>query len=365
MMMRLALHPLVLACLVAAAVPSVAYADASEDQAIARSLAGDGLDALKKNDFKTAEDRFRRAEQLLPDTPPTITANLARALKGQKRYVAAQEAYNRVIRRGKRAGDSAAFEKAIDDASTEKDEIAKLIGSLTITVKGADKPSVSLDGQSVNAATLGVRRPIDPGQHEVKISAPGKVEVTRIVKVAEAGIATVDVELVSDLKAEPVAGAAPMVAPAPVVAPVKAIPPAGPATPAATTTVVNAAAPAAATTPSPSAPSSSSVWSNPWFWTAATVGVAGAGLGVYAFTNASSIKSECTINGKVVNKCANDKGYSTMQSLSLVGYGAAGAGFATALVIALWPSDPSAPVKGYRVLPVGGIDGTWGIRLDF
>ena len=365
--MRLALHPLVLACLVAAAVPSVAYADASEDQAIARSLAGDGLDALKKNDFKTAEDRFRRAEQLLPDTPPTITANLARALKGQKRYVAAQEAYNRVIRRGKRAGDSAAFEKAIDDASTEKDEISKLIGTLTITVKGADKPTVSLDGQSVNAATLGVRRPIDPGQHEVKISAPGKVEVTRIVKVAEAGIATVDVELVSDLKAEPVAVAAPIVAPAPVVAPVKPGPAqASPATPLATaTTVVKAAAPAAATTPSPSAPSSSSVWSNPWFWTAAGVGVAGAGLGVYAFTNASSIKSECTVNGRVINKCANDKGYSTMQSLSLVGYGAAGAGFATALVIALWPSEPSAPVKGYRVLPVGGIDGTWGIRLDF
>ena len=58
-MMRLALHPLVLACLVAAAVPSVAYADASEDQAIARSLAGDGLDALKKNDFKTAEESCR------------------------------------------------------------------------------------------------------------------------------------------------------------------------------------------------------------------------------------------------------------------------------------------------------------------
>lgn len=363
-MMRLTLHPLVLACFVAAAVPSVAYADASEDQAIARSLAGDGLDALKKNDFKTAEDRFRRAEQLLPDTPPTITANLARALKGQKRYVAAQEAYNRVIRRGKRAGDSAAFEKAIDDASTEKDEISKLIGTLTITVKGADKPVVSLDGQSVNAATLGVRRPIDPGQHEVKISAPGKVEVTRIVKVAEAGIATVDVELVSDLKAEPVAVAAPIVAPAPVVAPMNAIPPATPATPLAKTEV-KAAAPAAATTPSPSAPSSSSVWSNPWFWTAATVGVAGAGLGVYAFTNAESIKSECTVNGRVNNKCANDKGYSTMQSLSLVGYGAAGAGFATALVIALWPSEPSAPVKGYRVLPVGGIDGTWGIRLDF
>ena len=75
-----------------------------------------------------------------------ITLGLARSLKGQKRFVAAQEAYNRIVRRGKRAGDSAAFEKAVDDAVAEKDEIAKLIGSLTINVKGAEKPSVTLDG---------------------------------------------------------------------------------------------------------------------------------------------------------------------------------------------------------------------------
>ena len=95
------------------------------------------------------------------------------------------------------------------------------------------------------------------------------------------------------------------------------------------------------------------------------MGAAGVGLSVYAFSSAEGIKSECTVNGRIVNKCANDKGYSTMQNLNLAGYGLAGAGFATALAIALWPSGPSTPTTGYRILPVGGLDGTWGVRLDF
>lgn len=365
-MMRSALRPLALLCLVAATTPSLAYADGAEDQAIARSLAGDGIDALKKGDFKTAEDRFRRAEQLLPDTPPTITLNLARALKGQNRFVAAQEAYNRVIRRGKRAGDPAAFEKAVDDATSEKDDIAKLIGSLTINVKGAEKPTVTLDGQPVNAATLGVRRPIDPGSHEIKVSAPGKLDAARTVKIAEAGSASIDIDLLTDPKS-----LAPVAVPPP-----PAADPAKPASLATTPTSTSGApapvaqkttspAPSAATKPLVDAPASRSIWSNGWFWTATGVGVAGVGLSVYAFSSAESIKSECTVNGRIVNKCANDKGYATMQNLNLAGYGLAGAGFATALAIALWPSGSSAPTTGYRILPVGGLDGTWGVRLDF
>jgi hypothetical protein len=54
-----------------------------------------------------------------------------------------------------------------------------------------------------------------------------------------------------------------------------------------------------------------------------------------------------------------------MQNLNLAGYGLAGAGFATAVAIALWPSSSSAPTTGSRSLPVGGLDGTWGVRLDF
>jgi hypothetical protein len=347
-MLRSGLRPLVVACLVATVAPTSAQADSVEDQAIARSLAGDGLEALKKGDFKTAEDRFRRAEQLFPD-PPTITLGLARSLKGQKRYVAAQEAYNRIVRRGKRPGDSAAFEKAVDDAVAEKDEIAKLIGSLTINVKGADKPVVTLDGAPVNAATLGVRRPIDPGQHEIKVSAPGKLDARRVINVGEAGATSVDIELATDPKAVAAAAA---VAAAPAPEPVKAAPAAAP-TPLAT--------PVKAPEP-PRADESSSLFASPWFWSAIGVTVAGAGVAFYGYSEANGIKDDCA-SAPSPRACADRNGYGTAASLNMIGYAVAGVGVVGALAVALWPSEPAA--KGLRVTPIVGATGDLGVRLDY
>ena len=353
-MLRSGLRPLVAACLVATIAPSAALADSVEDQAIARSLAGDGLEALKKGDFKTAEDRFRRAEQLFPD-PPTITLGLARSLKGQKRFVAAQEAYNRIVRRGKRAGDSPAFEKAIDDAIAEKDEIAKLIGSLTITVKGADKPTVTLDGAPVNAATLGVRRPIDPGQHEIKVSAPGKLDARRVITVGEAGATSVDIELAPDPKAVAAAAAVAAVpSPAPAVEPVKAQP---------ATSPTPLAAPMKAPEP-PRAAESGSAFASPWFWSAVGVTVAGAGVALYGYSEANTIKDDCA-SAPNPRACADRNGYATAASLNMIGYAVAGVGALGALTVALWPNEPTGSAKGLRVTPLVGATGDVGLRLEY
>jgi hypothetical protein len=351
-MLRFGLRSFVVACLVATVAPSSALADSVEDQAIARSLAGDGLEALKKGDFKTAEDRFRRAEQLFPD-PPTITLGLARSLKGQKRFVAAQEAYNRIVRRGKRAGDSPAFEKAVDDAAAEKDEIAKLIGSLTINVKGAEKPTVTLDGAPVNAATLGVRRPIDPGQHEIKVSAPGKLDARRVVSIGEAGSTSVDIDLVSDPKAvaAAVAAAAPVVAPAP-----------APAPPLVAQAKPEPLAPTTKATETARAAESSSAFASPWFWTSLGVAAAGGGLAFYGYSQANTIKDDCA-TAPNQRLCADRNGYSTAASMNMIGYAVAGVGAIGALTVALWPSDP-AP-KGLRVVPLVGLAGDVGVRVDY
>lgn len=357
-MMRSGLRSIVVACLFGTMTPALALADNVEDQAIARSLAKDGLEALKASDFKTAEDRFRRAEQLFADAP-TITLGLARALRGQKRFVAAQEAYNRIVRRGKRAGDSPAYEKAVDDATTEKDEIAKLIGSLTINVKGAEKPSVTLDGQPVNSATLGVRRPIDPGAHEIKVSAPGKLDARRLVNVSEAGATSVDIELQNDPKALAAAQAA---AETP-----KPVTPGAPVVPAAAV----AAAPPVAAAPAPLAPKpsaaseGSSLFASPWFWSSVGVAAAGAGLAFYGYSQAQGIKDDCAGAPIGVRLCADKNGYGTAASLNMVGYAVAGVGLAGALAVALWPSDSPSPVKGYRVTPLVDASGGVAFRLDY
>ena len=73
-----------------------AFAQASEaDRATARSLAREGHDALLKKDYALAEDRFRRADQLVH--APSLVVDHARALVGLGRLVEAHERYALVL----------------------------------------------------------------------------------------------------------------------------------------------------------------------------------------------------------------------------------------------------------------------------
>src|SRR4051794_14717648 len=132
--------------------PSFAQSDA--DKATARSLGQEGQTALDAKDFKTAEDRFRRAESLYH--APTLALGLARALAANGKFVAAQETYNRIIREGVAPGAPGAFVKAVDDAKNEVNSVSPRIAGVTITVAGPDSPKVSLDDTAVPAAALGV-----------------------------------------------------------------------------------------------------------------------------------------------------------------------------------------------------------------
>src|SRR5690242_12546885 len=78
------------------ALPRGAFAQSDADKATARELGKEGQAALDKKDFKTAEDRFKRAEALFH--APTLALGLARAYTANGKYVAAQETYNRIIR---------------------------------------------------------------------------------------------------------------------------------------------------------------------------------------------------------------------------------------------------------------------------
>src|SRR5258708_29240182 len=126
--------------------PARAQSDA--DRATARTLGQEGQQALEGKDFKTAEDRFRRADNLVH--APTLMLGLARALAGEGKYVESQEAYNRIIREGLPPGAPEVFKRALDSAKKEVDEVAPKVGRVTITVQatgGGDlaDPKVVLD----------------------------------------------------------------------------------------------------------------------------------------------------------------------------------------------------------------------------
>ncbi|MGH7281201.1 MAG: hypothetical protein ACRELY_06745, partial [Polyangiaceae bacterium] len=173
-----------------------ALAQNEADKATARQLGLDGDAALASKDFKTAEDKCKRADALFH--APTLMLCLARAQAGNGHVVAAQENYNRILREGAPAGSPPAFVKAVEDARQEVDAVSARIANVVVQVTGADNPTVTLDDQPFSNAALGVKRPVDPGDHVVKATAPGYKPGEAHFNVVEAGSANAAIELQKD-----------------------------------------------------------------------------------------------------------------------------------------------------------------------
>ncbi len=197
------------------AAPETARAQSAEDINTARTLGHEGEDALDKKDYKTAEDRFARADKLFH--APTLLLGLARAFAGEQKYVAAEEAYNRLLRENNTS--SPAFQKAIEDARREIQDVAPKIAGVVITVSAAGggdvpNPKVMLDDKAINAAALGVRRSVDPGDHVVRVSADGFKPGEAHFTATPGGTTNAPVALEKDTSAPPATGAGTSGAPA-------------------------------------------------------------------------------------------------------------------------------------------------------
>jgi hypothetical protein len=321
---------------------SLAHAQSDVDRATARTLGQDGQKALDTRDYKTAEDDFRRADSLVH--APTLLLGLARALAAEGKFVEAQETYKRIVREGVAPGAPAVFQKAVDDAAKEVQDVSPHIGDVTITVKAAGGgpvagAQVTMDGAAVSAAALGVKRPADPGSHVVHASAPGFKAADVTVTVTAGGAVDAPLTLEVDPNAA-VAGAA-------------GAAPAG-------------AAPAAGATPAPAGPGQASASNGGgghgvWPWVA--FGVGGAGLIVGGITGAiavgdhSSLSSACTGGTCPPGQSSNLSSYHTMGLVSTVGFIVAGVGAAAGVTLLLLPgkSDSAPPAAGLHVEPAIGL----------
>jgi hypothetical protein len=172
MLPRRALVPLLLALASPPLFSTSAWAQPSDaDRSTARGLATEGLAALGKKDYVTAADRLSRAEGILH--APTHLLGLARAQVGLGRWVSAQETYLRIVREGAPSGAPAPFVKAVEEAQKELDALAPRVPSLVVQVTGTTTAAVLIDGAPLPGAALGVKRPVDPGQHVVRATADG------------------------------------------------------------------------------------------------------------------------------------------------------------------------------------------------
>ncbi len=163
---------------------SVALAEPSaEDRATARSLAGEGYQALQQKDYAAAADRFSRADALVH--APTLMVDWARALVGLGKFVEAQERYEQIIREGIDPKAPKSWQKAFNDAGTELAALKPRLAWVTITVSGSSDARVTIDGAPVPPAAIGVRRAINPGERQLRVSAKGYLVQKKTLELAE------------------------------------------------------------------------------------------------------------------------------------------------------------------------------------
>ena len=170
------------------------------DRATARNLAAEGNAALNIGDYKTAEDRFRRADALVH--APTLVVDHSKALIGLHRYVEAQERLELVIREGVADNAPGVWKRALRDAKQLVEDVKPKIAWVTISVSGSSNPDVSVDGVQVPNAALGVRRATDPGPHQIKAEAPGFLKKEISMPVSEGSEQAVTLELEPDPAAQ-------------------------------------------------------------------------------------------------------------------------------------------------------------------
>jgi PEGA domain len=186
---------LVVFALTAAWTPAVAHAQqpSSADRATARTLAQEGYEALRDRDYTTALDRFNRANQLV--RAPTLLRDLARAQVGLGRLVDAHETYSTILREGVSEEAPQPWIKAVEDAKTELAALSPRLPWVIITVSGPAHPRVTIDGAPVPESALGVKRPADPGRHEIRALAPGYYTAKKTVLLKEGETLNIAFEL--------------------------------------------------------------------------------------------------------------------------------------------------------------------------
>lgn len=154
--------------------PRSVHAEASaSDRATARDLAGQGYAALQKKDYSTAEDRFRRADELVH--APTLVLDHARALVGLGRFGEAYAAYDSVIRETLPANAPAVWKRAAKSAAVEIETVKPKVAWLILQVNGSSEPQVEINGRPLPAQSLGERLPQTAGEVQIVASAPERV----------------------------------------------------------------------------------------------------------------------------------------------------------------------------------------------
>jgi hypothetical protein len=169
----------------------MAWADPSAAEiAAARELFEEGLKLEDKGDWSSALERFRKVAAV--KTTPQVRFHIALCLENT----------------GKLVDSLVEFERARSDAATDpsaqivatnaqkhvvdlKERIPRVIVKVPAGIEGV---GVTLDGSSIASALIGTAIPVDPGKHQIVVTASKQSTFTKDFEVAErAKPTTIDV----------------------------------------------------------------------------------------------------------------------------------------------------------------------------
>lgn len=138
----------------------------------ARGVAEEALKLYDKGDYAGAYEKANRANELVH--APTMALLTGRCLEKLGRFVEASEKYLEASRGPLEPGASAAQKSAQTEAEKARTALMPRIPSVELALDPpAPDAQVMLDGKSVPAAMVGIKRPIDPGKHNVSVSRGG------------------------------------------------------------------------------------------------------------------------------------------------------------------------------------------------
>lgn len=174
----------------------VAFGEASGDREAARRAFERGNALVEQEQWEEALAAFDESLRLYPTQTALFNKAICLGLIGRPvEAVHALEEHQRTY-----GGQVDEERRAAVEA-----ELARLrprVGSLDVRVEGAASAEVTVDGAAAGTAPFARPLTVNPGTHQVTVSAPGLSPVARTVTVSAGGVATVVVAIAEGRSAE-------------------------------------------------------------------------------------------------------------------------------------------------------------------
>jgi hypothetical protein len=177
------------------AAPAVSLASEG-NKAAAEALFNEGRTLMAAGKYADAIGKLKASQDLDPGLGTLL--NLAECYERTGKSATAWAQYREIASLARQQGSKEREALAEQKSKALEPKLSKLSISLQ---QGADAQTLTItrDGTTVSSAELGVAIPVDPGKHDVTVTAPGKEKWSTTVDVGEGGqTENIEIPLLAD-----------------------------------------------------------------------------------------------------------------------------------------------------------------------